>query len=46
MVKTNDLHPGFFGHIEYAKRMAYYLGWTGNLPDFPIYSKQETIKNF
>jgi hypothetical protein len=46
MVETNDKHPGFFGHIEYAKRMAYYLGWNEKLPDFPIYSKPESIKKF
>jgi hypothetical protein len=45
-VKTDDTHPGFFGHIEYAKRMAYYLGWDKKLPDFPIYSKLEGIKKF
>lgn len=44
--KTNDRHPGFFGHIEYAKRMANYLGYDEKFPDFPIYSKEETIKKF
>lgn len=29
-----DYHPGYFGHIEYAKQLANFLGWKGkvNLP--------------
>lgn len=30
-----DYHPGFFGHIEYAKKMAYFLNWRGEFPNFP-----------
>lgn len=32
-----DFHPGFFGHIEYAKKLAQFLGWTGPYPDLPNY---------
>lgn len=30
-----DYHPGYFGHIEYAKKLARFLGYEGdfNLPD-------------
>jgi hypothetical protein len=27
--EINDLHPGYYGHIEYAKKVAKYMGWTG-----------------
>jgi hypothetical protein len=32
--KLWDYHPGYFGHIEYAKQLANFLGWEGkvNLP--------------
>jgi len=27
--EINDLHPGYYGHIEYAKKVAKYMGWAG-----------------
>lgn len=32
-----DFHPGYFGHIEYAKKLAQHIGWNGDFPDFPNY---------
>jgi hypothetical protein len=29
LTEYEDLHPGYFGHIEYAKELAKYLGWDG-----------------
>lgn len=34
-----DFHPGYFGHIEYAKNLAKFIGWVGNYPKYPIYKK-------
>ena len=34
-----DFHPGYFGHIEYAKQLAKFLGWGGEYPDYPSYKK-------
>ena len=33
----NDYHPGFFGHIEYAKKLSSFLGWSGGYSDLPDY---------
>lgn len=38
---TNDAHPGYFGHIEYAKRLATFLGWVGEMDIFPIKNKRK-----
>jgi hypothetical protein len=27
--EINDMHPGYYGHIEYAKKVAKYMGWAG-----------------
>ena len=35
-----DGHPGYFGHIEYAKRLANFLGWDGKYPEYPIYKRK------
>ena len=45
-IKVTDGHPGFFGHIEYAKKLSNYLGWKGNIPDFLNISKSEKPKKF
>jgi hypothetical protein len=42
-VKTHDNHPGYFGHIEYAKKLAKFLGWPNDLPNWPDYQSFETI---
>jgi hypothetical protein len=34
-----DKHPGYFGHIEYAKKLAKFLGWSSEYPKYPIYKK-------
>lgn len=31
---SNDNHPGYFGHIEYAKQLAKYIGWKGDVNIF------------
>jgi hypothetical protein len=31
----SDKHPGYFGHIEYAKKLADFLGWEGQYPNYP-----------
>lgn len=41
---TNDAHPGFFGHIEYAKELAKFLGWNKKYPNFPNYKKILNLK--
>jgi hypothetical protein len=33
-----DYHPGYFGHIEYAKQLANFLGWNGKV-DLPTKKK-------
>lgn len=33
----SDFHPGYFGHIEYAKKLAEFLGWSGDYPKFHNY---------
>lgn len=33
-----DYHPGYFGHIEYAKKLAEFLGWRGDV-NLPIKKK-------
>lgn len=40
----DDFHPGFFGHIEYAKKLAKFLGWQGEYPNFPEYQFLKKIK--
>jgi hypothetical protein len=34
---SNDSHPGYFGHIEYAKKLSKFLGWDGEYPNWPDY---------
>jgi hypothetical protein len=34
---SNDLHPGYFGHMEYAKKLSKFLGWGGEYPNWPDY---------
>lgn len=34
---SNDWHPGYFGHIEYAKLLSKFLGWNGGFPNWPNY---------
>jgi hypothetical protein len=36
---VTDYHPGYFGHIEYAKNLAEFLGWNGSYPEYPRYKK-------
>ena len=36
----NDNHPGYFGHIEYAKKLANFLGWDGEYPMYPTIKKE------
>jgi hypothetical protein len=31
---SNDTHPGYFGHIEYANNLAKFLGWNGKLLEY------------
>jgi len=35
-----DDHPGYFGHIEYAKRLSNFLGWVGGYPNYSKITKQ------
>jgi hypothetical protein len=28
---SDDGHPGYFGHILYAQKLARFLGWTGDV---------------
>lgn len=46
--RSTDTHPGYFGHIEYAKLLAEFLGWEGIYPDYPNYEqlKINYKKNF
>ena len=38
--------PGYFGHIEYAKNMAKFLGWCGDLPKWPnFYEYRNNLNN-
>lgn len=32
-----DNHPGYFGHIEYAKKLSEFLGWKEDFPEYPTY---------
>lgn len=34
-----DDHPGYFGHIEYAKRLSMFLGFTNDFPRYPSINK-------
>jgi hypothetical protein len=36
----SDYHPGYFGHIEYAKELSKILGWEGEYPNFPEYKRK------
>lgn len=36
-IERNDLHPGFFGHIEYAMNLAKFLGWDKEIKIFEKY---------
>jgi hypothetical protein len=36
---AHDGHPGYFGHIEYAKKLSKFLGWDGEYPNWPDYYK-------
>lgn len=36
---SDDTHPGYFGHIEYAKQLAKYIGWKGDVNIFNINPK-------
>lgn len=38
--RINDGHPGYYGHIEYAKRIAKYMGWTG---EYNIIEKKKNL---
>jgi len=40
----NDFHPGYFGHIEYAKKLARFLGWEGDMSELPNYNNFKNIK--
>lgn len=41
---STDWHPGYFGHIEYAKHLSKFIGWTGEFPKWPEYKIQSEYK--